>query len=35
MSACIEIRGSRKISKGIIISLHNKRLVNEILLNGP
>ena len=39
MSACIEVRGGEKISEGIIISLHNKRLVNEILLkvvrNGP
>ena len=33
MSACIEVRGGKKISEGIIIiSLHNKRLVNEILL---
>ena len=39
MSACIEVRGGKKISEGIIISLHNKRPVNEILLkmvhNGP
>ena len=32
MSACIEVRGGKKISEGIIISSHNKRLVNEILL---
>ena len=32
MSTHIEVRGGKKISKGIIISLHNKRLVNEILL---
>ena len=32
MSACIEVRGGKKTSEGIIISLHNKRLVNEILL---
>ena len=32
MSACIEVRGGEKISEGIIISPHNKRLVNEILL---
>ena len=32
MSACIEVRGGKKISEGIIISPHNKRLVNEILL---
>ena len=31
MSACIKIRGGKKISEGVIISLHNKRLVNEIL----
>ena len=39
MSAHIKVRGGKKISKGIIISPHNKRLVNEILLkvvcNGP
>ena len=39
MSAHIEVRGGKKISEGIIISLHNKRLVNERLLkvvcNGP
>ena len=39
MSACIEVRGGKKISEGMIISLHNKRLVNEIFLkmvhNGP
>ena len=32
MSAHIEVRGGKKISEGIIISPHNKRLVNEILL---
>ena len=32
MSTCIKVRGGKKISQGIIISLHNKRLVNEILL---
>ena len=32
MSALIEIRGGKKISEGIIISPHKKRLVNEILL---
>ena len=32
MSTCIEVRGGKKISKGIIISLHNKRLINEIFL---
>ena len=32
MSACIKVRGGKKISEGIIISPHNKRLVNEILL---
>ena len=39
MSACIEVRGGKKISEGIIISPHNKKLVNEIILkmvcNGP
>ena len=39
MSTCIKVRGGKKISKGVIISPHNKRLVNEILLkmvcNGP
>ena len=39
MSTHIEVRGGKKISEGIIISPHNKRLVNEILLkvvhNGP
>ena len=39
MSTCIKVRGGKKISEGIIISPHNKRLVNEILLkvvcNGP
>ena len=32
MSTHIEVRGGKKISEGIIISPHNKRLVNEILL---
>ena len=32
MSACIKVRGIKMISEGIIISSHNKRLVNEILL---
>ena len=32
MSTCIEVRGGKKITEGIIISLPNKRLVNEILL---
>ena len=31
MPTCIEIRGGKKISEGVIISLHNKRLVDEIL----
>ena len=39
MSTHIKVRGGKKISEGIIISPHNKRLVNEILLkvvhNGP
>ena len=39
MSTCIEVRGGKKISEGIIIRLHKKRLVNEILLkvvhDGP
>ena len=39
MPACIEVRGGKKIGERIIISLHNERLVNEILLkvvcNGP
>ena len=39
MPACIKVRGGKKISEGVIISLHNKRLVNEVLLemvhNGP
>ena len=30
MSAGIEVRGGKKISEGIIISLHNKRLVKDI-----
>ena len=34
MSTCIEVRGGKKISEGIIISLHNKKLVNEILLKN-
>ena len=39
MSAHIEIRGGKQISEGVIVSLHNKRLVDEILFemvhNGP
>ena len=39
MPTCIEIRGGKKISEGVIVSLHNKRLVDEILFkmacNGP
>ena len=39
MPACIEVRGGKKIGERIVISLHNKRLVDEILLkvvcNGP
>ena len=39
MSAYIEIRGGKKISEGVIVSLHNKRLADEILFkmvcNGP
>ena len=39
MSACIEIRGGKKLSEGIIVSPHNKRLVDKILFemvcNGP
>ena len=31
VSACIEIRGGKQISEGVIVSLHNKRLVDEIL----
>ena len=31
MSTCIEIRGGKKISEGVIVSLHNKRLIDEIL----
>ena len=30
MSACIKIRGGKQISEGVIVSLHNKRLVDEI-----
>ena len=33
MPAHIKVRGGKKIGEGIIISLHNERLVNEILLN--
>ena len=32
MLTCIEVRGGKKIGERIIISLHNERLVNEILL---
>ena len=39
MSAHIKIRGGKQISEGVIFSLHNKRLVDEILFkmvhNGP
>ena len=39
MPACIEVRGGKKISEGVIVSSHNKRLVDEILFemvhNGP
>ena len=31
MPACIEIRGGKKISEGVIVSPHNKRLIDEIL----
>ena len=31
MPTCIEVRGGKKISEGVIVSLHNKRLVDEIL----
>ena len=31
MSTCIAIRGGKKISDRVIVSLHNKRLVDEIL----
>ena len=31
MPACIEIRGGKKISEGVIVSPHNKRLADEIL----
>ena len=32
MPACIEeVRGGKRISEGVIVSLHNKRLVDEIL----
>ena len=39
MSTCIKIRGGKQISEGVIVSLHNERLVDEILFemvhNGP
>ena len=39
MPTCIKVRGGKKISEGVIVSLHNKRLVDEILFemvhNGP
>ena len=39
MSTHIEIRGGKQISEGVIVSLRNKRLVDEILFemvcNGP
>ena len=39
MPTCIEVRGGKKISEGVIVSSHNKRLVDEILFemvhNGP
>ena len=39
MPACIEVRGGKKISEGVIASSHNRRLVDEILFekvhNGP
>ena len=31
MPACIKLRGGKKISEGVIVSSHNKRLVDEIL----
>ena len=31
MSVHIEIMGGKQISEGVIVSLHNKRLVDEIL----
>ena len=31
MPTCIEVRGGKKISEGVIVSSHHKRLVNEIL----
>ena len=31
MPVCIEVRGGKKISEGVIVSLHHKRLVDEIL----
>ena len=39
MSACIEVRGGKQIGEGVIVSPHNKRLVDEVLFkmvcNGP
>ena len=39
MPACIKVRGGKKISEGVIVSSHNKRLVDETLFemvcNGP
>ena len=39
MPTCIEVRGGKEIGERVIISPHNERLVNKILLkvvcNGP
>ena len=31
MPTCIKVRGGKKISEGVIVSSHNKKLVDEIL----
>ena len=31
MSACIKIGGGKQIGEGVVVSSHNKRLVDEIL----
>ena len=39
MSTCIKVGGGKQIGKGVIVSSHNERLVDEILFkvvhNGP
>ena len=39
MSTRMEVRGGEQIGEGVIVSLHNKRLVDEVLFkmvcNGP